>query len=440
MKKLYLQLFIISLLNGVGFSQSWEAVGQGLNSLAYCMTIYNGELVVGGQFTVAGGQPASKLAKWNGTSWSSFTGEAFDGTVKAAYVWNGKLYVGGHFEMIGVNSIEGVAVWDGVSWSALGSGLNGNSNWSGTVRGFTEYNGELVVCGDFEEAGGVNANDIATWNGTTWSAIGSGLYFEDIWYLKDVHVFNSELYAGGTNSNTMSNIAKWNGASWIPLSIGAESSIGTIESFNGELYVGGDFSAIGGITASGIAKWDGTNFSPLGVGVSSYVRNLKTINGKLIVSGSYSSSGGTTCGNISSWDGASFNCYAQGLSAAVEETIEYNGQLYSCGWFNQDLENANTMVGIARWSGLLSTESISSTSETISVYPSPATDFVEVNSEHESIIGYNVLNSAGQVHINLPIDHINYCEINVSMLDPGVYILQVELENHSIISKRFVKN
>jgi len=36
-------------------------------------------------------------------------------------------------------------------------------------------NGDLVAGGDFTTAGGVSANRIARWNGTSWSALGSGM-------------------------------------------------------------------------------------------------------------------------------------------------------------------------------------------------------------------------------------------------------------------------
>jgi hypothetical protein len=57
-----------------------------------------------------------------------------------------------------------------------------------------------------------------------------------------------------------------------------------------ELYVGGQFTLAGGISANSIAKWDGTHWSSLGSGIggSSYTPNVtnfskgKTIEGKTI--------------------------------------------------------------------------------------------------------------------------------------------------------------
>src|SRR5438045_1713916 len=54
------------------------------------------------------------------------------------------------------------------NWSAMGTGSNSD------VYAMTSYNGELIVAGDFTSVGGISANRIANWNGTTWSSLGLG--------------------------------------------------------------------------------------------------------------------------------------------------------------------------------------------------------------------------------------------------------------------------
>jgi hypothetical protein len=49
-----------------------------------------------------------------------------DGPVWAALVdGSGDLYIGGSFTVVGGIVANGVAKWDGTNWSALGSGVNG---------------------------------------------------------------------------------------------------------------------------------------------------------------------------------------------------------------------------------------------------------------------------------------------------------------------------
>jgi len=50
----------------------WTNIGTGVNgSVNTFTTLPSGELVAGGSFSVAGGQPAARIAKWNGAAWSA---------------------------------------------------------------------------------------------------------------------------------------------------------------------------------------------------------------------------------------------------------------------------------------------------------------------------------------------------------------------------------
>ena len=46
---------------------------------------------------------------------------------------------------------------------------------NGTVFALDNYGGNLIAAGAFTNAGGVSVNNIAQWNGTSWSALGSGM-------------------------------------------------------------------------------------------------------------------------------------------------------------------------------------------------------------------------------------------------------------------------
>ena len=80
------------------------------------------------------------------------------------------LYAGGDFTTAGGNAANYIAKWNGSSWSALGSGMNGaRCVCAGGV-------GQQSLCGGrFTTAGGIAANCIAKWNGSSWSALGSGM-------------------------------------------------------------------------------------------------------------------------------------------------------------------------------------------------------------------------------------------------------------------------
>ncbi len=64
-------------------------------------------------------------------------------TAYALAVYNSNLIVGGYFTDAGGVAADGIARWDGTAWSALGSGL-GVGEW---VFALTVLNGELTVGG-----------------------------------------------------------------------------------------------------------------------------------------------------------------------------------------------------------------------------------------------------------------------------------------------------
>lgn len=140
-----------------------------VNALAFMGT----NLYAGGNFTNIGGVAANFFAKWDGSNWSAGGGGVFSthpyaGGVSALATIGTNLYVGGFFTNAGGVAVNNIAKWDGSNWSALGSGINGQVNAlavSGT---------NLYVGGGFTSAGGVAVNGIAQWNGTNWSALGTG--------------------------------------------------------------------------------------------------------------------------------------------------------------------------------------------------------------------------------------------------------------------------
>ncbi len=80
------------------------------------------------------------------------------------------LYAGGYFTTAGEVPANNIAKWDGSAWSALGSGMDS------LVYVLAVSGTDLYVGGGFTTAGGVAANSIAKWNGSAWSALGSGMH------------------------------------------------------------------------------------------------------------------------------------------------------------------------------------------------------------------------------------------------------------------------
>jgi trimeric autotransporter adhesin len=215
-----------------------------------------GNLYVGGSFLSAGNCTSGcvGIARWDGTSWSSL-----DGGIDPARSVNtlvvdshGVLYAGGTFNGIGTcDSAAGcntVARWDGNAWSPLGNGIN-----HGWVKALAvDGSGVVYAGGDFHRAGACDTGctGIARWNGITWESVGGGT---DSFGRIEALMFDGSgaLYAGGAFQAIGScnhvvgckNIARWDGTSWSPLGSGTNNTVYTLAwGGNDELYAGGHFT------------------------------------------------------------------------------------------------------------------------------------------------------------------------------------------------------
>jgi hypothetical protein len=163
---------------------SWAPVGTGMSqngdkvqAIVVTDAIRGAPIVyAGGKFSFAGGQPASNIAQWDGSSWAPL-GSGMNGEVRALTVFDDGggplLYAAGIFTTAGGVAASRVAKWDGSSWAPLGSGV------SGEVKALTVFDDgggpALYAAGSFSTAGGVAAGRVAKWDGSTWSALGSGI-------------------------------------------------------------------------------------------------------------------------------------------------------------------------------------------------------------------------------------------------------------------------
>jgi len=87
----------------------------------------------------------------------------------------GDVYAGGYFTTAGGVAANYIAKWDGTAWSALGTGAGRQDNYTPCVWALAvDDSGNLYAGGYFTTAGGVDVNYIAKWDGTAWSTVGTG--------------------------------------------------------------------------------------------------------------------------------------------------------------------------------------------------------------------------------------------------------------------------
>ena len=307
--------------------------GTGVGSTVRSLTVYNGNLYVGGVFTTAGGVTVNYIAKYNDAT-NTFSnigqGTGVGGNVNAMAVYNGNLYLGGSFTTAGGVTVNYIAKYNDATntFSNIGQGTGVDN----IVETLSVYNGNLYVGGFFTTAGGVTVNKIAKYNDATntFSNIGQGTGVGNTVY--ELAVYNGNLYVGGffttAGGVTVNYIAKYNDAtntfSNIGQGTGVDSTVNALAVYNGNLYVGGGFTTAGGVTVNYIAKYnDATNtFSNIGqgTGVGSTVRSLAVYNGNLYVGGDLTTAGGVSVNYIAKYGTSNLKTVASATSSWTSNT------------------------------------------------------------------------------------------------------------------------
>jgi hypothetical protein len=335
---------------------NWHALGSGVNDPNYVTvealaTDGNGDLYAGGLFSDAGGVTVNNIARWDGSNWYAL-GNGVDGSVSAlATDGNGDLYAGGSFTSAGALTANRIARWDGSSWHALGSGIGDWGSINPYVTALATDGGDtLYAGGGFGSTGGVLASSIASWDGSDWSAL-RGSSWQGVGRSDETgglaHDGNSNLYMTYEGK-----IAHWDGSGWHMLAEKIYWVFALATDVDGNLYAGGTFTEIEGVSANYIARWDGSKWHALGSGVGGGVSALATDgDGNLYAGGWFTEAGGVAVNNIARWDGSSWHALGDGVNGEVLAlATDGDGNLYAGGAFITEAGSV-TVNNIARWDG-----------------------------------------------------------------------------------------
>ncbi len=296
---------------------TWNAVTSGMNGLfgvteIDAMAVSNNTIFVGGSFFVLTPDQNwyNYAAKLDNGSWNTCgsglgdDGYGMDNYPLAMISYDGNLYAGGMFQSAGGDPLDPqtamyIARFDGSFWNPVGSGLNEH------VTDMTIYNNQLIVSGYFTEAGGIEANYIAAWYGSSWHALGSGMARPYTCKVTALAVYNGDLYAGGlfdtAGGKPATNIAKWDGTSWSAVGNGINGQVYSLASYNGNLYASGYFFIAAGGPGNYITKWDGSQWSNVGTGTDGPINFFLVQDNKLYAGGSFTTAGDRPAKNIAVW-------------------------------------------------------------------------------------------------------------------------------------------
>jgi hypothetical protein len=205
------------------------------------------------------------------------------------------------------------------TWSTLGTGSSNGVNYP--VRALAVVGNEVYVGGSFTLAGGVSANKVARFNTqtNTWSTLGTGSSNGVNIYVYALAVVGNEVYVGGeftlAGGVSANGVARFNTQTntWSSLGTGSSNGVSGGSGFpdvralavvGNEVFVGGYFTSAGGVSANYVARFNTqTNtWSTLGTGsqngVNGGVRALAVVGNEVVVGGFFTSAGGVSANYV----------------------------------------------------------------------------------------------------------------------------------------------
>ncbi len=306
---------------------------RGIDGPVFDLVAHDGALIAGGNFFAAGAEYSPLAAAWNGSDWSprgdrDWEPEIRDmwqgierlGTYSGMLLAAGDDYsgMGGEFwagwypnsewHLLGQDDIAAWTTWGG---QLIEADVNGevrcrpNVDYDPIVLGSADgylndlvvWQDQLVAVGDFSAVDDVEAQDVASFDGTNWHTLGQ----PPLWLVSAAVVYDGELVVGGSSPTAIGNLARWDGEHWSPLGAGVNGHVSDLVVYRGNLVAVGDFSQAGGEPAARVAVWDGQNWWPCGAGADAEVLTAAVYQDDLYLGGRFSEVDGVPSPGIARW-------------------------------------------------------------------------------------------------------------------------------------------
>ena len=229
----------------------WRSMGPYVGGVVEALAVLRDTLYAAGPYLVP-----PTVSRFDGIRWQSIASSFSGYEIYSLGTHRGELFAGGQFDSIGGVAAHNVARWDGRAWHALGPGV------SGSVNALASADSDLIVGGGFFHAGGFPAFGLALWNGSLWRPF-PGVITQNtrtLWVQRGQVFACADLLlrqiAPGLPAGTdLGKIARWDGRDWHPLGSGANGRLMTLAEWDGDLFVGGDLTEVGGKASFRIARW-----------------------------------------------------------------------------------------------------------------------------------------------------------------------------------------
>jgi hypothetical protein len=419
MKKNRLLILLLVICSSGMVRAQWDSVTK-FNQVIDDIIPYNGNLFIAGNFTNNMGSTCYWSAYYNGSTITRHTNMIGGSGIRGMEVFGSDLYC---VDALNYGFTSGVGMWDGSTWVDGGS-----TNYSHSV--IYADGSDLYVVSDDDKVRKKTGTGAFTPFLTLPSSDGIGCIIRYGSKLIFAGKFTS---IGGVAAN---NIAAWDGTNWTPLGTGISTGASCMAVYGGQLYVAGGLTSAGGTTVSKIARWNGTTWSSVGGGVTGTsgngIRDMKTIGTGLLVVGDFNQMGTVTTSNVALWNGSSWTGLGLVHPDNFVNCVEvYGGKIY-VGTFS--FSHAH----LFRYNGVVGIEEQIIEDDNMSIYPNPAKDKLVIGTKE--IRGKSVLtvyNINGDLVMEKEIyNDIN--EIDISSFDSGMYVLKLMNENTFRV-KKFIK-
>ncbi len=238
---------------------TYEILSELAGGDVWALEFLGTDLYVGGQFKQAGNMPGTYcIAKWKpgSSTWESLGGDGLNGTVYSFSLLGSELYVGGNFTKTSdeVVTLRKLAKYFEGDWTEIGNGGVSDPYMINHVNAFSSN--DVLVGGDFLDAGGVSAVGLMRWNDSSWSLVGGNNHFG---YTVSSVIWRNYLCVGGWYpAFGNANLARYDGVNWSKFgNMGLNSVVSALViGPDGNLYAGGYFTKAGSVEAADyIAMW-----------------------------------------------------------------------------------------------------------------------------------------------------------------------------------------
>jgi hypothetical protein len=241
---------------------AWSPVGNGVLNGLKALAVYDSGS--GPELYAGFGSHVYKLqsGSWAQLSWGGLLIDLADALETIDDGMGPALYAGGAYVIS-----PRVAKWDGVSWTMLANpgGQGPSGEYVTALSAYDDGSGTHIYAGTAVPG---PTDGISRWDGSAWTAIGTlsngpSQYVHGFGFATFDDGTGAKLFACGdfstVNGIPVNNIAKWDGASWSAVDGGANGRIYAVRAFDDgggpALYAGGSFTSVNGTPSNRIGSW-----------------------------------------------------------------------------------------------------------------------------------------------------------------------------------------